>query len=137
MRLTPGELKVMRLLWKHGEMKPPEIADFYEPPIKNAALRACLAVLVDKKHVSRKREGRAFYYKAITPQQRAYKSMLSELIDNFCDGSARQLMLNLVEQEKLSKDDLRELKRFADGDAKQDEGTESTGKPKNRKRGGK
>ncbi len=138
MRLTPGELKVMRLLWKHGEMKPPEIAELYKPPIKNAALRACLAVLVDKKHVSRRRDGRAFYYKAITPQQRAYKSMLRELIDNFCDGSARQLMLNLAEQEKLSDEDLRELSRLAGGDeqGRDDENGTTAGKTKTGKRGG-
>jgi predicted transcriptional regulator len=109
-RLTPGELKVMRLLWEHGEMKPPQIADLYEPPIKNAALRACLAVLVQKKHVARRREGRAYFYRALTPQQHAFKDMLRELVDNFCDGSARTLMLNLAEQETLSDDDIRQIK---------------------------
>ena len=49
MRLTPGELKVMRLLWEHGEMNPPEISQLYKPPIKDAALRACLGVLLEKK----------------------------------------------------------------------------------------
>ena len=114
MRLTPGELKVMRLLWQHGEMKPPEIAQLYKPPIKNAALRACLSVLVDKKHVTRRRDGRAYYYKAVTPERRAYKTMLRDLIDNFCDGSARQLMLNLAEEEKLSEDDLRAIKELTE-----------------------
>ena len=37
-RFTPGELKVMRLLWEHGEMKPADLqkAGFPEP-IKNPA----------------------------------------------------------------------------------------------------
>ncbi|KAA5542704.1 BlaI/MecI/CopY family transcriptional regulator [Roseiconus nitratireducens] len=112
MRLTPGELKVMRLLWKHGEMKPPEIGERYKPPIKDAALRACLAVLLEKGHVERRREGRAYVYRARTKQHRAYKTMLRELLDNFCDGSARQLMMNLAEQESLSEDDLQEIKRL-------------------------
>jgi len=113
MRLTVGELKVMRLLWEHGEMKPPEILKLYGPSIKDPALRACLAILVEKGHAIRRRAGRAYFYKAVTPEQRAYKSMLRELIDNFCDGSARQLILNLAEQEKLSDADLKEIQQAA------------------------
>ncbi|MEM9643919.1 MAG: BlaI/MecI/CopY family transcriptional regulator [Planctomycetota bacterium] len=113
MRLTPGEMKVMRLLWEHGEMTPPEIGERYKPSIKDAALRACLAVLLEKGHVERRREGRAYVYGAVTQQKRAFKSMLGELLENFCDGSARQLMMNLAEQESLSEDDLREIKRLA------------------------
>lgn len=112
MRLTPGELKVMRLLWRHGEMKPPEIGERYKPPIKDAALRACLAVLLEKGHVQRRRDGRAYVYRARTPQQRAFKTMLRELLDNFCDGSARQLMMNLAEEESLTAEDLLEIKRL-------------------------
>ena len=110
MRLTPGELKVMRLLWEHGEMNPPEISQYYKPPIKDAALRACLAVLLEKKHVKRRREGRAYFYQAVTQQRRVFKSMLSQLVDNFCDGSARQLMLNLAEEESLSEADIRQIR---------------------------
>ena len=110
MRLTPGELKVMRLLWEHGEMNPPEISEHYKPPIKDAALRACLAVLLEKKHVKRRREGRAYFYQAVTQQRRVFKSMLSQLVDNFCDGSARQLMLNLAEEESLSDEDIRQIR---------------------------
>ena len=36
--------------------------------------------------------------------------MLSQLVDNFCDGSARQLMLNLAEEESLSEADLRQIR---------------------------
>jgi len=38
--------------------------------------------------------------------------MLRDLLDNFCDGSARQLMMNLAEQESLGEEDLREIKRL-------------------------
>ena len=115
MRLTPGELKVMRLLWEHGEMKPPEISQCYEPPIKDAALRACLAVLLEKKHVKRRRDGRAYFYQAVTPQRRVFKSMLGQLVDNFCGGSARELMLNLAEEESLSEEDIRQIRSLTKG----------------------
>ena len=118
MRLTPGELKVMRLLWQHGELTPPEIGERYRPKMKDSALRACLGVLLEKGHVRRRREGRAYVYDAVTPQKRAFKTMLRDLLENFCDGSARTLMMNLAEEETLSPSDLRELKRLAQNASK-------------------
>ena len=99
----------MRLLWEHGEMKPPEILVRHHPPIKDPALRSYLSILLEKGHVTRRREGRAFFYCAKTPQRSAFREMFGELMENFCDGSARQLMLNLTEHELLSDDDLKEI----------------------------
>ncbi len=36
MKLTAGELKVMQLLWQHGEMKPSEIQEKFPEDIKNS-----------------------------------------------------------------------------------------------------
>ena len=66
-RFTPGELKVMRLLWEHGELKPAELQGRFPEPIKNPALRSYLTTLVEKGHVTRRRVGKAYYYKAGDP----------------------------------------------------------------------
>lgn len=113
-RFTPGELNVMRLLWEHGEMKPGQIQEFYPEPIKNPALRSYLTILLDKGHISRRKVGKAFFYKAVTRQQSAFMDNLRELIDTYCDGSAQALLLNLIRTERLSEDELVELKRLAD-----------------------
>jgi len=34
-KFTAGELKVMQLLWQHGELKPAELQELYPEPIKN------------------------------------------------------------------------------------------------------
>ena len=41
-RFTPGELKVMRLLWEHGELKPGELQQRFPELIKNPALRTAI-----------------------------------------------------------------------------------------------
>ncbi len=38
-QFTPGELAVMCILWKHGELKPSEVQQRFPEPIKNPALR--------------------------------------------------------------------------------------------------
>ena len=113
-RFTPGELAVMRILWEHGEVKPSEVQERFPEPIKNPALRSYLTVLVEKGHVSRRKVGKAFYYKAVTRRQTAFRSTLREMVDAYCEGSAKNLVLNLIRAEKLSETELLQLKRLAD-----------------------
>ena len=116
-QFTPGELAVMRILWKHGELKPGEVQELFPEPIKNPALRSYLAVLLEKGHVSRRKVGKAFFYKAVTRQQTAFRSTIRQIVDAYCDGSAKELVMNLIRSEKLSKSELLELKRLADDQA--------------------
>ncbi len=113
-RFTPGELAVMQTLWEHGELKPSEVQENFREPIKNPALRSYLAILLEKGHVSRRKVGKAYYYRAVTRRSTAFRSMIREIADAYCDGSARNLVLNLIRAEKLSDEELLELKRLAD-----------------------
>jgi predicted transcriptional regulator len=115
---TPGELKVMRLLWEHGEMKPAELQERFPEPIKNPALRSYLTTLLEKGHLTRRRVGKAYYYKPATRPRSAFRAMLADLTETFCGGSVQALVMNIIRSEELSEDDLIALKRLADqGDA--------------------
>lgn len=113
-KFTDGELKVMQLLWEHGELKPAELQALFPEPIKNPALRSYLSILVEKGHAVRRKVGKAFYYKAKTPRQRAFTTMLGEMVETFFDGKIDRLLMALVRKEKLSEKELLELKRMAD-----------------------
>ena len=82
--------------------------------IKNAALRSYLTILVDKGHITRRRVGRAYYYKAKTRRETAFRSTLRHLIDAFCDGSSEALIARLIRAERISEEELLEIKRLAD-----------------------
>lgn len=115
-KLTFGELQVMRILWNHGELKPGEIQQHFPSEIKNPALRSYLTILLEKGHVTRRRQGKAFYYRAKTRQQTVFRSSLSELLETFCEGSAKQLVFNLIKTEKLTDDEIRDLMKLAEED---------------------
>ena len=113
---TPGELSVMQILWKHGEMKPSEIQEHFLEPIKNPALRSYLSILLEKGHVTRRRQGKAYFYRAVTRQHSAFRRSLRKMVDTYCDGSTEALLMSLIRSEKLSEDELLKLKRLADGE---------------------
>lgn len=114
--LTVGEIEVMRVLWENGgEMSPPEIEAKFPRPIKNAALRFQLKVLLEKGHVARRRVGKAYYYKAVTPRRQTFKSMARRMADIFFGGSAAGLIAELIKSEKLSEKEIEELEKLARG----------------------
>ena len=113
-QFTQGELEIMKILWEHGSLKPSELLKRYPRSIKNAALRAALRVLVEKGHVSRSKNGKAYFYQAVTPPQNAMRKMIHKLTDVFYGGSSAALIAHLMETENLSKTDIEELQRIAD-----------------------
>ncbi|MCC9598929.1 BlaI/MecI/CopY family transcriptional regulator [Stieleria sp. JC731] len=133
MRFTPGELKVMTLLWDHGELTPPQLMDLYPEDIKDPALRSYLKILVEKGHVSRRREGKAFVYQAITAKRNAFGGMMKQLAEAFGDGSLRSLMLNLAQHEKLSEADLAEIRAAAGLDGQHEAAPKRTAKKRSKK----
>jgi BlaI family penicillinase repressor len=115
--LTRGELDVIRVLWDHGELKPAEIQKHFPRPIKNAALRSYLSILVEKGHVTRRAGGKAFFYKAKTNRESAFLRTLKDLINGYCEGSSEALLMALIKSEQLSETELLRLKRLAEEDA--------------------
>jgi len=113
-QFTPGELAVMRILWEGGELKPSEVQQRFPEPIKNPALRSYLKILVENGHVTRRKVGKAYGYKAKTRQKTAFRSTLRELVQAYCDGSTRSLVMNLIRDEKLTEEQLLQLKKIAD-----------------------
>jgi predicted transcriptional regulator len=112
-QFTAGEMEVMRILWEYGELKPAEIQAHFPHPIKNAALRSYLTILVEKGHLTRRSKGKAFYYRPKTKRESTFRAMLGDLLDIFCGGSSEALLCHLLAQENLSPEELLELYRDA------------------------
>ncbi len=113
-QFTKGELEVMRILWKHGELKPADIQSRFPWEITNSSLRSYLSILIEKGHLVRHREGKAFIYRAKTRRDSAFRKMLRDITRVCCDGSVEELLCHLIRSEKLSEEDLIELKRLSE-----------------------
>ena len=110
---TSTELEVMKILWEQGELKPAQIQDRYCRPIKNAALRFQLKVLLEKGHITRKKIGKAYYYEALTPRKSSLKKMVRRMAGVYFNGSTAGFIAELIKSEKLSSQELLELKELA------------------------
>jgi len=116
-RFTPGELEVMEVLWQESPLKPAEIEARLPRPIGNAALRSVLRILVEKGHLKRQKQGKAYYYRPAKPARASFRQMARKLADVFCNGSTFDLVAQLIKTEKLSPEDIRKLQDIARAEA--------------------
>ena len=111
---TAGESDIMKILWDHGEQNPSEMQDRHPRRLKNAALRFQLKILLEKGHIDRRKKGKAYYYRAVTKRQGAFKKMVRRMAEMYCQGSTAGLIAELIKTEKLSEVEIRELKQLAE-----------------------
>ena len=111
--LTDGELRLMRVLWDKGHATVGEVVQSLKErpkPAYNSVL-TLLRILERKGYVTHRREGRAFVFLPVIDRQHASRSALKSLVNRFFEGSPRLLVLNLLEDEQLSPEALKQLKR--------------------------
>ena len=113
--LNNNELEVLRLLWKKSPRKPPEIQEEFGWEIDNGTLRSVLVGMVDRKLLKRERDGRAYFYAPRVRRETQLKRMIERIAGIFASGSTGQLLMSLVENEKLSDEEVERLRKIAEG----------------------
>src|SRR5260221_2394753 len=105
--LNKNELEALRVLWERGELKPADIQARFSWSIENATLRSVLVNLVEKGHITRKLQGKAFYYAARIPKATLLQTMMHTLARVFAGGSHKELVAQLVETADIKPADVK------------------------------
>lgn len=116
--VTDAELDVLRALWDLGEATIRSLADRVYPKggaSEYATVQKLLERLEDKGYVRHRSEGRQNVYAARLGREELVARRLRETADALCDGSLTPLLTHLVSGARLSKEELRELRRLVDG----------------------
>ena len=112
--LNKSELEVMRVLWEQGPCKPAEIQAAFGWEIENATLRSTLRVLMEKGVVSRRKQGKAFFYRARASREGVLSRTAQMMARVFTGGSTAGLLAQLIKTEKLSAEEIKLLRQVAD-----------------------
>jgi len=112
--LTDGELRLMEIIWERNEATVNEILEALpkdNPPAYNTVL-TIMRILEKKGYVTHVKEGRAFVYRAVIDRNIARRKAVRHLMNNFFENSPGLLMQNIIEDERISAQDLERLKKM-------------------------
>jgi BlaI family transcriptional regulator, penicillinase repressor len=117
--LTEGELRIMRVLWDKGEGTVNDVVDSLKAKPKPAynSVLTLLRILEKKHYVTHRKDGRAFIYKPVIARAEVRRKALKTLVNRFFEGSPGLLMLNLLEDERLSSREIEDLKKRIEGES--------------------
>lgn len=121
---TDGELEILKLLWEAGPSELGQVCAELrrQRAVATTTVATMLSVMLEKGLVKRGRGPKGYLWSAKAGRKETTRRLVEKLIDRAFDGSAQLLMAHLVESQKLSEKDRREvLSLLARGAAKSPE----------------
>ncbi len=109
MKLSEFELEVMNLLWQQNESTAPELhREILETKdVTYSTVKTIVDRLEKKQAIKRINNfGRTIVYAPAIKQESLQKPLIKKFIEKVCAGNPRLLLNHLLEDEKLSDDDI-------------------------------
>lgn len=104
----------MKLVW---EMESATVRDVYEKLLERrkiayTSVMTMMKILEQKGHLRKSSGEKAHVYKPSKPKQQVIRGMVREFVERVFNGSAEPLMMHLVEDKRLSEQELEQISRM-------------------------
>lgn len=111
--LTDHELRLMEELWRAGRATVADVVDVLPPPpLAYSTVLTTLRTLEQKGYIAHEEDGRAYVYRPLVARDEAAKSAMRHLLDRFFGSSPGALAVTLLDDTRLSDDDVAKIKRM-------------------------
>lgn len=114
--LSKGEMEVARLLWDLKEASVREVHDAVpeDRRIEFTVVQTYLRRLESKGYVTSRLEGRTKIYRPKIKPRTVIRETVDDLVDRLFGGEKLPLMQHLIEDQSLSDEDIRQLRKLLD-----------------------
>ncbi|WP_029904408.1 BlaI/MecI/CopY family transcriptional regulator [Prevotella sp. 10(H)] len=111
-KLTPKEEEILSYFWSNGPMFVRELLDLHDEPKPHYnTLSTIVRTLEEKGYIGYKSYGNTYQYYALVSEDDYRKATLGNVVDRYFGNSYTRVVSTLIEEEKLSVDELQELIR--------------------------
>jgi predicted transcriptional regulator len=109
--LTDQELEIMKVVWKLGTAT---VREVYEDLLQNrkiayTTVQTMMGVLENKGRLKKTTADKAYVYRPSQPQSEVVGSMVGDFVKRVFNGSAKPLLVHLVESKRISQAHLDEI----------------------------
>jgi len=105
------EQLIMEHVWLHGPTTAESCREALHArhAMKDSTVRTVLRRLEEKGFLRHQVDGRTYVYRAIHGRRNIAARAVSHIVDRFCGGSVEQLLVGMVENDVLDRDELQRL----------------------------
>ena len=114
--LTEAQLAIMRAVWDRGEATVADVREALavDRPLARNTVQTMMTRLEEKGWLRRTAEGRAFRYAAAQPRERVLGGLVRRLLDSAFGGSAEGLIMTLLTERGVSRDEAKRIRKMID-----------------------
>src|SRR5579862_3028204 len=112
--LTGQELEIMKIVWERESVT---VRDVYEALLERrkvayTTVMTMMKILEQKGYLKKTQVDRAYVYRAAQPQRQVIGAMVKDFVNRVFNGSAKPLLVHLVEENRLSHEEMEEIARL-------------------------
>lgn len=112
--LTEQELEIMKIVWRLGDVT---VRDVYEALLEKrkiayTTVMTMMGILEEKGHLLKKQGEKANVFRAAQARVQVEGSLIRDLVNRLYDGSAKPLLVHLIESEQVSREELDEISKM-------------------------
>ena len=113
---SPGELKILRVLWKRG---PSTVREVHEVLVRARdagyyTYLKLLQIMAQKGLVRRDESQRAHIYEAAVFEEETERHLMKDMLERCFEGSVQKLILRALEADESSSEELNEIRKLMD-----------------------
>jgi len=119
---TELELDILKVLWNESPLPVREVRERLAQagrPLAHSSVITMLNIMHRKGFLRRKKEGKSFLFAPKAEREQVTGDMTRDLMSRAFDGSAKAMVLNLLNSGELDADELAEVRRLIARKAKE------------------
>lgn len=114
--ISEAEYEVMKIVWAKAPISTNEVVDEL---LKTSSwtpktIQSLLARLVKKGVLDYQKNSRVFVYTPLVREEEYLQEESSSFLNRFYNGTLSSMVVNFLEQDKLTKNDIKELRKILD-----------------------
>jgi predicted transcriptional regulator len=111
---SPGELRLLQILWRIGGGTIEDIisSSHENPPPNYKTVQTLLRIMEHKGQVDHSQDGRAFVFRPLIGHSDLRRLSIREVVTKYFTGSPTDLVVELLRDERISRQELRELENL-------------------------
>ena len=110
------QFRIMQVLWDRGRANAREITDALndEEAVAHSTVQTLLRQLEAKGAIGHEADGRSFVFSPRLKEDKVKKTAARDLLDRVFGGNVGSLVAHLLKNERISRDELDELRKLID-----------------------
>lgn len=122
-KISEAEYEVMKVIWENFPVSTNEIIEKFENKSEWSpkTIQTLISRLVKKGIITYEKQSRVYIYTPLISENEYINQESKSFLDKFYNGTINSMVLNFIEEDALSDEDIDELKKILDKSKKKGE----------------